>query len=75
MSESNETATKRLAVRPSIFEDMRDFSSGMDGNYSEVLEFMLRSFQKPNETAFEAGRRLREKFQKTHSGMAKVDKE
>ena len=68
MPEKNETATKRLAVRPTIFERMRDFSNGMDGNYREVIEFMLQSLEKTDETDFEAGRRLREKFQKSPKG-------
>lgn len=74
MADNGEIATKRIAVRPTIFEGIRDFTNGMDGNYSDVLEFMLRSFQKPNESAFEAGRRLREKFQRTQS-VAKGDKQ
>lgn len=76
MSENNETATKRIAVRPSIFQEVRDFSNGMEGNYSDVLEFVFRSLQHPGETPFEAGRRLSAEFKRTHSAVAaRNDKE
>jgi hypothetical protein len=72
-AETLEHATSRIAVKPSVFNDLRDFSNGLRATYDDTLEFLLRSLQHPGETPFEAGQRLREQFQRTHSGV-KADK-
>jgi len=58
----NETATKRIAVTPTTFENVKDFTNGLSVTYDEALEFLLRSVMKPGEDAIMTGRRLRDTF-------------
>lgn len=59
---TNETATKRIAVTPTTFENVKDFTNGLSVTYDEALDFLLRSVMQPDEDALMAGRRLRSEF-------------
>lgn len=55
----NETATKRIPVKPSTFEDFRDFCRGLNMEYSDCLQFIFQQLVKEGESPIEAGLRYR----------------
>lgn len=59
---ADETATKRIPVTPTAWDEVRDFCNGLGANYSEGLLYLLSKVKQPQEDTFNAGRRLRDEF-------------
>jgi hypothetical protein len=62
MSDKNEIATKRIALTPTHFDQIRDFSRGLGATYDEAIELLLSLAKQPGEDELIAGRRLRDKL-------------
>lgn len=60
-SETTNATLKRTTVAR-----MKDFSDGVGGTYDALINFLMDEASKSGENAFEAGARLREKFQKQY---------
>lgn len=56
-----EKVSKRIPLTPSANQRIKDFADGLGERYAEAIELLLDSIKEPNESDFEAGRRLRKK--------------
>ena len=59
---SRRIMASRIAVTPDTHYMLRDFTKGLWTTYDESIGFLLRLVRKPDETPFEAGKRLRPQF-------------
>jgi hypothetical protein len=55
----SEIASKRIALTPTTFDQLRDFSRGLGMQYDDAIQVLLGMAAHPGEDMLIAGRRLR----------------
>ena len=53
----NEVAEKRVALKPSTFNQIRAFAQGFDGTQDDAIAYLLSLAVKSGESEYEAGQR------------------
>ena len=61
---SDEPATSRVPLRPTTYQELKDFRSGLDETFDSAILMLLRSVRRPGEDPFSAGRRLQAELER-----------
>ena len=58
----NEIAEKRVALKPTTFNQIRAFAQGFDGTQDDAIAYLLSLAVETSESEYEAGRRHRQRM-------------